>query len=124
MNFVEMKEQARREWENLQHGGKPLIYIGTATCGRSAGSLEVVQTFQEELKNRGIDAIVVEVGCMGPCHAEPLVNIAKPGHPTVCYGNVTSEKVGKLIEISSNGLRANIESLNKIFGADISLSFD
>ena len=55
MSFVEMKEQARREWNDLHHGGKPQIYIGTATCGRSAGSLDVMQTFQEELKARDID---------------------------------------------------------------------
>ncbi len=98
MTFVEMKEQARQEWDDLQHGGKPQIYIGTATCGRSAGSLDVMRTFQEELKERGIDANIVEVGCMGPCHAEPLVNIVKPGRPAICYGNVTSERAEELIE--------------------------
>ena len=78
MNFTEIQEQARQEWDSLQSGSVPVIAVGTATCGRSAGALGVVQAFEEEMSEKGVEAHIVEVGCIGPCYAEPLVNITKP----------------------------------------------
>jgi len=96
--FQEIKRQADIEWEELWEGGKPLILIGTATCGRSAGSLNVKKVFEDELSGRGVDANIIEVGCMGPCYAEPLVCIIKPGDPGICYGNITPEKAKELVD--------------------------
>ena len=98
MTFVDIQEQARREWDELQGGGKPQITVGAATCGRSAGAMAVLKTFEEELAAKGVDANLVEVGCIGPCYAEPLVNIVKPGRPMICYKNVTPEMAGEIIE--------------------------
>ena len=96
--FQEIKRQADIEWEELWGGGKPLILIGTATCGRSAGSLNVKKVFEDELSGRGVDANIVEVGCMGPCFAEPLVCIIKPDNSGICYGNITPEKAKELVD--------------------------
>ncbi|MFC1925283.1 NADH-ubiquinone oxidoreductase-F iron-sulfur binding region domain-containing protein [Chloroflexota bacterium] len=98
MGFVKIKEQAEKLWNDLHSGRKPLITVGTATCGRSAGAMTVLKTLREELKSRNIEANVVEVGCMGPCYAEPLVSIAKAGQPAVIYQNVTSERALELID--------------------------
>ena len=98
MAFVEIKEKAKKVWDVLQTSGKPLITVGTATCGRSAGALAVLHTFQENMNRRSMEANIVEVGCMGPCYAEPLVSITKPGLPAIIYRNVTSERVLELIE--------------------------
>ena len=64
--FHEIKRQADKEWKELWEGGKPLILIGTATCGRSAGSLNTKKSFEDELSGRGVDANIIEVGCMCP----------------------------------------------------------
>ncbi len=96
--FQEIKRQAEKEWEELWNGGKPLILIGTATCGRSAGSLNTKKSFEDELSDRGVDANIIEVGCMGPCYAEPLVCIIKPNNPGICYRNITPEKAKELVE--------------------------
>ena len=98
MNYQDMFRSAKDEWEALQRSNKPLILVGTATCGRSAGALEVLEAFQKELKNRGINCNVIEVGCFGLCYAEPLVTIIKPGRPGICYRNVTGPRVVELIE--------------------------
>jgi NADH-quinone oxidoreductase subunit F len=98
MALNEIKKQAAEEWSGLWEGGKNLILIGTATCGRSAGSLEVLKAFEEHLSGKGIDANIVEVGCMGPCYVEPLVIIVKPGNPGICYGSITPEKTLELVE--------------------------
>ena len=96
--YQEIKSQADNEWKELWEGGKPLILIGTATCGRSAGSLNTMKVFEDELSGRGVDANIIEVGCMGPCFAEPLVCIIKPGNPGICYGNITPEKAKELVD--------------------------
>lgn len=98
MNFEEIKQEAKEQWEALHKSDIPLICIGTATCGRSAGALEVLDSFEKELKRSGMIAHIMEVGCLGPCYAEPLVYIVKPGRPGICYRNITSEKVSALID--------------------------
>ncbi|MCK4602772.1 MAG: NADH-quinone oxidoreductase subunit F [Phycisphaerae bacterium] len=98
MNYQDMFRLAKEQWEALQRSDKPLILVGTATCGRSAGALDVLETFRKELKKRGIDCNIIEPGCIGLCYAEPLVTIIKPGRPGICYPNVTSERVVELIE--------------------------
>ncbi|MBM4462891.1 MAG: NADH-quinone oxidoreductase subunit NuoF [Chloroflexi bacterium] len=96
MNFAEIYHQAISQWEALQQ--KTRILVGAATCGRAAGALDVVRAFESELAKRGSDALVIPVGCMGLCYAEPLVVIMKPGEFSVCYGKVTTEAVRRLVD--------------------------
>lgn len=98
MNFTEIKKRADDEWHQLQESDKPTLFIGAATCGRSAGALEVRKTFEKGLKDKGIEANIVEVGCLGPCWAEPLISIKKPGGPNIFYRNITSQIAGKLVD--------------------------
>jgi NADH:ubiquinone oxidoreductase subunit F (NADH-binding)/Pyruvate/2-oxoacid:ferredoxin oxidoreductase delta subunit/(2Fe-2S) ferredoxin len=60
--------------------------------------MAVVKAFEDELAEKNVKAQVREVGCIGPCYAEPLVNIDKPGKPTICYKNVTPEMVSEIID--------------------------
>lgn len=98
MRFAEIQKRATAEWERLQYSQTPRILVGAATCGRAAGAEAVLGAIDRELKQRNIDAIVVQVGCIGLCYAEPLVDIIKPGRPRICYGNITPEIIAQLIE--------------------------
>lgn len=100
MQFNEIKKQAENDWKQLQQSDKVTIFIGAATCGRSAGALEVKKAFQAETGKRGISANIIEVGCLGPCWAEPLISIAKPGGPNIFYKNVTGEMAIEMVEKS------------------------
>ena len=97
MTFDEIRSRAVSEWEALEHSDRPRILIGTATCGRAAGAMAVLETINRELKRYKIKAIVMQVGCIGPCYAEPLVNIIKPGRPHIYYANVIPELAAQLI---------------------------
>ncbi|MEW6443503.1 MAG: NADH-ubiquinone oxidoreductase-F iron-sulfur binding region domain-containing protein [bacterium] len=83
-----IRRASEAEWAEPGKGGRPVLMVGTATCGRAAGALETLKTLREETGSLGIDAAIVEVGCNGHCYAEPLVTIAKPGWPPVLYGPV------------------------------------
>ncbi len=98
MSFEDIRIKAAQKWQALQSSTKPTIFVGTATCGRGAGAMEVLEVFQSELPKRGIDARIVEVGCIGLCYAEPLVCITKPPRAGVCYSNVTPQRASELIE--------------------------
>jgi NADH:ubiquinone oxidoreductase subunit F (NADH-binding)/NAD-dependent dihydropyrimidine dehydrogenase PreA subunit/(2Fe-2S) ferredoxin len=98
MSFADIQKRAIAEWDSLRHGLTPGILVGAGTCGRAAGAEAVLAAIDKELTQRNIDAIVMQVGCVGLCYAEPLVDIIKPGRPRICYGNVTPEIVAQLIE--------------------------
>jgi NADH-quinone oxidoreductase subunit F len=98
MTFKEIKQQAEEEWNALMQSDKPKLLVGSATCGRSAGALDAIKVFEDEFKKRNLDAEIIEVGCMGPCFSEPVVNIIKPGRPGICYGSVTEDRALELVE--------------------------
>lgn len=98
MSLEDVRKQAIIEWEALQHSPKPRILIGTATCGRAAGAMSVLDTIKQELQRHNVDAIINQVGCIGLCYVEPLVDIIKPGRPRICYASVTPQIIPKLIE--------------------------
>jgi len=98
VTFDEIQSQARAEWQALEHSDKPRILIGTATCGQAAGAIAVLEAINSELAKHNIKAIITQVGCIGLCYAEPLVDIVKPDRPRTCYSNVTPEIVFQLIE--------------------------
>lgn len=97
MNFSEIKKRADEEWRLLQESDKPTLYIGAATCGRSAGALDVRMSFENALSEKNIDYNVVEVGCLGPCWAEPLISVQKPGGPNIFYRNVTPKIAADIV---------------------------
>ncbi len=80
--------QAKQGWKKLHQGKRPIIYIGSATCGLAAGAGALMQEARRELSRLKIDAEIIPVGCIGMCFAEPLVDIEIPGKPRVCYAAV------------------------------------
>ncbi|NLJ55975.1 MAG: NADH-quinone oxidoreductase subunit NuoF [Firmicutes bacterium] len=93
-HYAGMKAKAEQKINSLQE--KTLIRVGAATCGLAAGAQKVKDTFVEEIKHKGLDAEIIEVGCMGHCYAEPMAIISKPGFPALCYGHM-DEGLAKLL---------------------------
>lgn len=95
MTFEEIRKRAKARWEAVEKGVH--VLVGTATCGRAAGALDVVDAFKNELARQNIDVPVTQVGCIGLCYAEPLVIISKP-ELRVVYHNITPDLVPRLTE--------------------------
>ena len=91
MTFEKIRKQAILEWEALQKSDKPRILIGAGTCGRAAGALDIIEAIKKELARKNIEAILIQVGCLGPCFAEPMIGIIKPGSSQIIYANLTPE---------------------------------
>ena len=96
--YAELKLKADDHWLNLTSGKRPWIRIGTAMCGQSVGALNVTKSLKSKLETRGIDANVDEVGCLGLCFAEPIIDILKPGHSRLFFRNVNPDDIPDIIE--------------------------
>jgi NADH-quinone oxidoreductase subunit F len=89
---------AKKKWETLRNNKEPIIYVGAASCGRAAGALDLLTEINAYLKEHTIKAKVMQVGCIGPCYLEPLVDIKMPGQPRVSYGNVNAKTLSMILK--------------------------
>ena len=97
--YETIKETADERWNTLTSGPDPWIRVGTAMCGHSAGAFDVIDALRAELDGRQITANIDEVGCLGLCYAEPLVDIIRPGTESrLFFGNVAPEDVASIVE--------------------------
>ena len=98
MNYQEIASKAKTEWDEMTNGGVPLIRIGTAMCGHAAGAFRVLDTLKNHMAAKEIEANIQEVGCLGLCYAEPLIDIKKPGKARLFFNNVTPEDIGQIVD--------------------------
>ena len=88
---------AQSRWQSLTAGTAPWIRIGTGLAGEAAGGFEVVSAVQDALQRHGVAATVSEVGTLGLCFAEPLLDVQTPGGPRIFYRNVTPELADRIV---------------------------
>jgi len=74
------------------------IKVGMSTCGLAAGAQEVFNTLTQEVARRNLNIPVLKCGCVGMCYAEPLVEVAVEGLPTVIYGKVNRDIAVKILD--------------------------
>ncbi len=77
---------------------QPTIYLGTGTCGLGAGAGKTLQAVRDYLEQRNIDAQIVEVGCIGLCAVEPILDVQLPDRPRVSFKQVTEDRVAGLLD--------------------------
>ena len=96
-SFEETRAEAGRRWEALTDGQVPWIRVGTALCGKAAGADHVVELIHAELGRHNVEAVVSEVGCLGLCYAEPLVDITMANGSRLFYSAVAPSQVPAII---------------------------
>ena len=96
-DFEEIRSEAARQWQSLAGGDVPWIRIGTAICGKAAGADQVMDAVREELGRHNVEANVSEVGCLGLCFAEPLLDVTLSNGSRLFYRNVTPSTVPAII---------------------------
>jgi NADH:ubiquinone oxidoreductase subunit F (NADH-binding)/Pyruvate/2-oxoacid:ferredoxin oxidoreductase delta subunit/(2Fe-2S) ferredoxin len=77
---------------------RPTIIVGTGTCGLGAGAGKTLEAIRAYVDEHGIEADIVEVGCIGLCSAEPLVDVQLPGRTRVSFRSVTQKVVASLLD--------------------------
>ena len=97
MAFSELHQEAERRWADITAGDLPWVRIGTALCGKASGCDDVIDALDRALEHHGAAARVSQVGCLGLCYAEPLLDVQFPGGPRVFYGKVAPESVEEIV---------------------------
>jgi NADH:ubiquinone oxidoreductase subunit F (NADH-binding) len=82
---------------------RPTIFVGAGTCGLGAGAAQTLAAVRKYLEERSLAADVVEVGCIGFCSAEPLLDVQLPGKTRVCFRSVTEGRVHGLLDAALQG---------------------
>ncbi len=77
---------------------KPRLIFGLGTCGIASGGVPVKEFAEKYLKELKIDAEITTTGCIGLCHAEPLVDIEIPGKARITYHSMDIEKMKQVID--------------------------
>lgn len=75
------------------------LMVGMATCGIAAGARVTLEALLDEISKQDLKNIkIVQVGCLGYCHSEPIVQVNEPGKEPVLYGKVDDEKARDIIK--------------------------
>ncbi len=92
---------------------RPVVFVGTGTCGLGAGAGKTLDAVRKWLVANSVAADIVEVGCIGLCAVEPIVDIQMPGRARVSFQEVAAEGVPALLEsVMVNG----VVPLDKVLG--------
>jgi len=75
----------------------PEVAVGMSSCGIAAGARAVFDQLQKDVAERGLPWSVVATGCIGACHAEPLVEVRQADGRSFLYGNVDEAGVEKIV---------------------------
>jgi len=95
---------------------KPVLYVGTGTCGLGAGAGKTLAAMKQYLAANKIDARIIEVGCIGLCVAEPILDVQLPGHTRVSFEKVSGEKVSGLLTAAMAGNMAQARKAAPVLG--------
>jgi NADH:ubiquinone oxidoreductase subunit F (NADH-binding)/Pyruvate/2-oxoacid:ferredoxin oxidoreductase delta subunit len=76
---------------------KPVIFVGAGTCGLGAGAGKTIKAITNYLTEKSIEADIVEVGCIGLCSVEPIMDIQMPGRTRLSFKYVTEKKVNDIL---------------------------
>ncbi|MFQ5498730.1 MAG: NADH-ubiquinone oxidoreductase-F iron-sulfur binding region domain-containing protein [Candidatus Zixiibacteriota bacterium] len=74
------------------------VRIGLGTCGISAGGEKVYQALHDELAEHPQAFTLKETGCVGMCYREVLVEVSNGNGTSHMYGEVTPERVGRIVD--------------------------
>jgi NADP-reducing hydrogenase subunit HndB len=98
-DLKKLKEEASKKvnMRNSKDGYR--VAVGMATCGIAAGARPVLNKFVELVGEKGLDDVVVtQVGCVGQCDMEPMLDVIDTEGTKTTYINVKEEDVITIIE--------------------------
>jgi NADH-quinone oxidoreductase subunit F len=74
------------------------ILVGLGTCGMAAGAAATYAAFLARTGTRGDSWKVGKTGCVGMCYREPLVEVRDDDGTRWQYGQMTPDRVDRLLE--------------------------
>jgi NADH:ubiquinone oxidoreductase subunit F (NADH-binding)/Fe-S-cluster-containing hydrogenase component 2 len=83
----------------VRRGGEnAVLFIGSGTCGLANGAAHIIEAIRSFWKANGIDATLIEVGCVGYCQREVFIDLLTGAGPRLSYCDITPDNVGELLD--------------------------
>lgn len=94
-----MRENAKQKMTMRTMTDGFRIQVGMGTCGIAAGARPILQAFFEQVDYHELKNITItQVGCMGNCAFEPMVEIIDASGQSYVYVSVTIPMVREIVE--------------------------
>lgn len=77
---------------------KPIIYVGASSCGLVAGAAKTIAAINNYLCEKQILADIIEVGCIGLCAEEPIMDIQLPGMARISFKKMFADNVDDILD--------------------------
>lgn len=77
---------------------RPVVYIGAGTCGLGAGAGKVLKAIEQYIRDHNLQMDVIQVGCIGLCSAEPLMDVKLPGKNRISFRNMNAKGATAILE--------------------------
>jgi NADH:ubiquinone oxidoreductase subunit F (NADH-binding)/Pyruvate/2-oxoacid:ferredoxin oxidoreductase delta subunit len=77
---------------------KPIVYLGVTSSSVVGGALETRDAINAYKEENNIDFEYVEVGSLGLCSVEPIMDVQLPGKTRVSFQKVTSNLVASILD--------------------------
>jgi NADP-reducing hydrogenase subunit HndB len=98
-DLKKLRDQSLKNMQMRHLVGGTRIQIGMGTCGIAAGARPVLNKFAEEIKEHKLaNVVITQVGCMGECAFEPIVEIVENDGSSAIYCKVTERMVAEIVE--------------------------
>ncbi|MEZ4999678.1 MAG: (2Fe-2S) ferredoxin domain-containing protein [Bacteroidales bacterium] len=94
-----LSKEAGKRLKILRHEDveKLTVYIGAGTCGIGAGADRTMEAVNRYLEVNGLEADIVETGCIGLCSSEPIMDIQLPGRNRLSFEKVSEDLVDAIL---------------------------
>ena len=96
--YAALKKRSLATWTALEKSNNPIIYIGMASCGKAAGADQIKKVVLDTVERYNLSIKLVEVGCIGTCYLEPLMDVRAFGRPRLSFGNVNERMAENIIK--------------------------
>jgi NADP-reducing hydrogenase subunit HndB len=118
-SLKELKELREKSYNKMYMHGMTdgvRVQVGYGTCGIAAGAKPVYEAFVEEVNALNLNNVeVTQVGCMGECAFEPIVEIVESNGSKTIYCLVTDRIASEIVEEHiMKGIRLDKYLLSKI----------
>jgi NADH-quinone oxidoreductase subunit F len=74
------------------------VVVGLGSCGIAAGGHKVRTALLEQLKAKKLPVDVAETGCVGMCYREVLIDVIDRQGQACTYGNMTPDRMPRLVD--------------------------
>jgi NADP-reducing hydrogenase subunit HndB len=97
-DLEQAKAEALERQRATARGQRFQINVSMASCGIAAGAGATLEAIRRLIASDNISGVgIKQVGCLGLCSLEPIVQVQALDQPLVTYGKVTPEAARRII---------------------------